>query len=108
MGESGLLTSILGKPQVHLQGRETFFSGIHIMNESLLDAQINQTKFCIIREIYIPLLEKAEKLGGYLHKGYWNDLGTLERLSQTEAQITQMSFTFQKEIEEFKKILIPH
>jgi NDP-sugar pyrophosphorylase family protein len=104
VNQSGFISSILGNPD-RQDGLQTFFSGVHILKEDLLDIPIQNRKFCIIREVYVPMLAMGEKLGAYLHTGYWDDLGTPERLMQVQDEIAQRKFSYAAELDEFKTIL---
>jgi mannose-1-phosphate guanylyltransferase len=53
------------------------FTGMHIINPRL--GEYLPDNGCIVRETYIPLLEKQAPLFGYPTGGYFCDLGTPER-----------------------------
>jgi NDP-sugar pyrophosphorylase family protein len=43
-------------------------------------------KSCIIEDAYIPLMKLGKKLSAYVFKGYWRDLGTLERYESVKKE----------------------
>jgi len=104
LNQQGYIESILGKPNEGC-GLKTFFSGLHIVSENLLALPQKSAKFCIIRDVYIPQLEKGEVFAGYLHKGIWNDLGTHERLAEGENEISWDQLSYDKILLEFQEIL---
>lgn len=55
-----------------------FFGGIHIMSKKIFDHFPQEHTFCIIRNVYEPLLKQGERILGYKdHKARWLDLGEI-------------------------------
>lgn len=78
------IVSILESPPHGLKTTPTFFAGIHVLESRFLKTQKRGEKTCVIRQGYVPLLKKGEKIGSFLQtQGYWNDLGTLSRIRET-------------------------
>jgi NDP-sugar pyrophosphorylase family protein len=61
--------------------RQFMFTGIHIVEPSVFDA-IPGPGFSSIIDVYIAMLQRDEKLSGYVMKGAWMDLGTPERYQE--------------------------
>jgi len=57
--------------------RQLMFTGVHILEPSVFDA-IPGHGFSSITDVYIAMLQKDERLFGYVMKGAWMDLGTPE------------------------------
>jgi NDP-sugar pyrophosphorylase family protein len=58
--------------------RRFMFTGVHILEPSVFDA-IPGPGFSSIIDVYIAMLQRDERLFGYVMKGAWMDLGTPER-----------------------------
>lgn len=59
------------------------FTGVTIADERVLDALPPAgTAACLIRDGITPLLQSGTPIGAYLYDGYFNDVGTLARLTQ--------------------------
>lgn len=63
------------------------YTGIQVLEPRFLERLPNEGESCIIRQGYLPALERREKICGYRYEGYWNDLGTLDRLRQAESDL---------------------
>lgn len=104
---SGDVVSILESPPSAARSTRTFFTGIHLIDPAIFRRLSPRKKLCIIRDGYIPALAQGEKIAGYVHKGYWNDLGTLDRLKSTERalKLKKIRLSYSRELKQFKKIL---
>lgn len=60
------------------------YTGVQILEPSFLRYLSEDRESCIIREGYLPALAAGEKIYGFPYKGYWNDLGTVDRYRQAE------------------------
>ncbi|MFQ5949814.1 MAG: NDP-sugar synthase [Nitrospiria bacterium] len=58
--------------------RRLMFTGVHIMEPRVLD-YVPCGRFYSITDAYIEMLRRDEKIFGYLMRGYWNDIGILDR-----------------------------
>ncbi|MBX7147756.1 nucleotidyltransferase family protein [bacterium] len=88
------IISVLERPASNYKTLHTFFTGIHIINPETLKGVNPKKPSCIIRNVYIPRLKQGQKLGAFLYKGYWNDLGTLKSLAKTRKDIEKGKVTF--------------
>ena len=59
------------------------FTGVHVMDPRVL-SYIPDGGFCSIIDVYIQMIRKGERLVGYPLKGYWTDIGTLERYRKAQ------------------------
>jgi NDP-sugar pyrophosphorylase family protein len=50
------------------------FTGVHVMGPEALGAL--PERGCVVRDTYFGMLDRGEPIHGYLHTGYWNDIGT--------------------------------
>ncbi len=81
------IQSILSSPPQTPKTKATFFSGVHVLSQDFFKLHQRRDKTCIVRDFYIPQLKKGAEICGFLYKGPWNDLGTMDRLSQTASDL---------------------
>jgi NDP-sugar pyrophosphorylase family protein len=62
------------------------FAGVHILHPSILDDAPTGKPFSII-DSYTRALAGGSRLLGFVHTGYWSDIGTVERYTQTQADV---------------------
>lgn len=101
------IISILKKPENTRLTRQTFFTGIHVLDKKFLRWQKPRKKSCIIRNGYIPLLNQGKTIGAFIQKGYWNDLGTLSRLKKTDNDFKKgkIRLSYGNHLEKLRNIL---
>lgn len=75
-----------GMSQVYSTGPliQRMFAGVHILHPSLLQNAPTCTPFSII-DTYTNELANGSSMFGYVHAGYWSDIGTMERYAQAQA-----------------------
>lgn len=98
--ENDTVVSMLGQPKVHPASKSCLFMGIHILESRFFDLFKKEGKTCIVRDFYIPQLTEGNKLGAFVHTGYWNDLGTIESLQTTEKELVskKLRLSFEEEL----------
>lgn len=99
------IRAIAGQPKV--QGSKKLhrgiFSGIQIIERSLL-ASFPKNRFgCIIRQIYQPALENGSHLYAFPHHGGWWDLGNLDSLKKMDYSLWRGTIP-KKILEIWKKV----
>ena len=62
------------------------FAGVHILHPSILDNAPTGKPFSII-DSYTRALADGLRLLGFVHTGYWSDIGTVERYSQAQVDV---------------------
>lgn len=62
------------------------FAGVHILHPSILDDAPKGKPFSII-DSYTRALAGGSRLLGFVHAGYWSDIGTVERYTQAQADV---------------------
>jgi mannose-1-phosphate guanylyltransferase len=62
------------------------FAGVHILHPSLLADDPKGKPFSII-DSYTNALAGGSQLLGFVHVGYWSDVGTVARYSQAQADV---------------------
>jgi NDP-sugar pyrophosphorylase family protein len=79
------ILSLLGKNKSSFRGGK--FTGIHIIEPSILK-DIEENRFlCINRDIYTSLISKGERIFGYFVDGYFMDIGTVDRYYKSNMDI---------------------
>jgi NDP-sugar pyrophosphorylase family protein len=79
MDDTGRILRIAGRP-----GKETglpryHFTGIHVMDSRIFSEIPPGVKSEINREVYPRLIERGERISGFVQNGFWKELGTPER-----------------------------
>jgi NDP-sugar pyrophosphorylase family protein len=75
MDGDGRIISIAGAGREGEGGSFTF-TGIHILEPSIFDSIPPGVKYEINREVYPVLMHKGALIKGYLHPGFWREMGT--------------------------------
>jgi NDP-sugar pyrophosphorylase family protein len=63
---------------------ERMFAGVHILHPSVLQDAPPGTPFSII-DSYTNELGRGSRMFGFVHAGYWSDIGTMERYAHAQA-----------------------
>jgi NDP-sugar pyrophosphorylase family protein len=79
MDPSGRIVRIAGRPGPESGNRRFHFTGIHLIEPAVFDEIPPRVKSEINREIYPKLIERGELISGFLHEGFWRELGTPQR-----------------------------
>ena len=78
--------------------QETYhYTGVQMIETPLLK-YLPDGFSCIIKEGYQTALRKKKKIAGYVHSGYWSDIGTPERLKDAEQDLSsgKVSLSYQE------------
>ncbi len=62
------------------------FAGVHILHPFILDDAPTGQPFSII-DSYTHALTGGSRLLGFVHTGYWSDIGTVERYTQAQRDV---------------------
>ena len=62
------------------------FAGVHILHPSVLQDAPHGTPFSII-DSYTSALANGSRMFGFVHAGYWSDIGTLDRYVQAQRDL---------------------
>jgi mannose-1-phosphate guanylyltransferase len=73
MDARGRVTAIAGQPH-QAPGRPWLFTGLHLIDPALLDRLPNGPSDSV-RDLYIPMLSRDERVEGVALRGAWYDLG---------------------------------
>lgn len=105
---TGSLVSILERPAQQGPFEKTFFTGIHLLDRRFFGLKISRKKFCVIRNVYQPLLRKGVRLGAFRYDGVWSDLGTFEDLKRADSALRsgRMRLSYGKALREFRGTIL--
>ncbi|MGE0473239.1 MAG: NDP-sugar synthase [Nitrospirales bacterium] len=67
------------------------FAGVHILDPGLLQKEPEKVSFSII-ETYTKALARGSYLFGFVHAGYWSDVGTMECYTQAQRAAESENF----------------
>ena len=69
--------------------RKLMFTGLQILEPRVFDYMDGGElkKFSTTRETYPRMLHAGEPIFGYCFEGFWQDLGTMERITETEQKL---------------------
>jgi len=89
---TGRIIDIRGELRRHLPtSRPATFTGIHIVEPTVFE-YILPKRESIIDGFYLPALRERRRIHGFLHKGYWADLGTVEHYERVRADLPRQTF----------------
>ena len=78
---------------------QNFFGGIHIMSKKIFDHFPSDHNFCIIKNVYEPLIEKGEKILGFTDpKARWFDLGELHLYLRSLLSLVQKPLSWMTDV----------
>ncbi len=73
----GRVRRLLGRPAWEGEPlRTTMFTGVHLLEPEVFD--LLPERGCVVRQLYQPALEVGRVIGGFVDRGTWVDLGTVE------------------------------
>ena len=67
--------------------KQHMFTGVHVVEPRIFQYMEGPEPFSITRTTYPRMLAGAERLCGFPFDGYWQDMGTPERLAATETKL---------------------
>jgi NDP-sugar pyrophosphorylase family protein len=70
------------------------FAGVQIVTPKLI-TQLPEGESSVIADGYAPLIAAGAVIDAYEHRGYWNDIGTVERYEKTRSAILNGTLTLQ-------------
>jgi NDP-sugar pyrophosphorylase family protein len=68
--------------------RKLMFTGVQILEPTIFAYMESEAeKFSTTKHTYPRMLGRGERLFGYCFEGYWQDLGTIERIKEAERRL---------------------
>lgn len=74
-----------------------FYTGLQILSSSVIETLPPQGEVsCLINDGYKKLIEAGEHISSFIHRGYFNDLGTPERYEAAKRDVASGAFKILK------------
>ncbi len=73
------ITKFIEKPKPEQITTDTINAGVYVFQPEVLEEIPEGKEVSVEREIFPFLLEKGKNMYGYIHYGYWLDVGTIEK-----------------------------
>jgi NDP-sugar pyrophosphorylase family protein len=90
MDGEGRILRIAGRPGPETGKPRYHFTGIHILDPTIFREIPEGTRSEINREVYPRLIERGARISGYVHAGFWRELGTPLRYLQGSLDLLKM------------------
>lgn len=58
------------------------YTGVQVVTKKVLDHLPTEGFSDIVRDGYVPMLERGGRLGAFVHEGYWDEVGSFESLER--------------------------
>jgi NDP-sugar pyrophosphorylase family protein len=87
--EAGYVRRFLEKPGPDEITCDTINAGIYVLEPETFDRIPKDTPWSIERSFFPSLVERGEPFVGYVHRGYWIDIGTPEKYAQVHRDIME-------------------
>lgn len=71
----------------HPAKRRGLFTGIHFMRTEIFDHMPHEDVFCIVKDVYEPLLKKGVPIHAHVQSGRWLDTGEKKYFAQSQFEL---------------------
>ncbi len=93
--DGGRIREFLGKLRAKTDTLHPWmFTGVHVMEPGVFERMPDQESFCINRDVYAQWVRAGHPCYGYLHRGYWRDLGTPTDYLQANLDLLETDLAF--------------
>lgn len=89
---SGRILRFVEKPDPSQITTDTINAGIYVLNTSTLELMPGGVNHSIERAFFPALIARGDRLTGFVHRGYWIDIGTPEKYLQVHRDILRRRF----------------
>ena len=87
--KNGRISSFLEKPQEDEIITDTVNAGIYLFEPEVLKFIPEGVNYSLERDLFPTILKNKGRLFSYIHTGYWQDVGTLERYLQANFDLLE-------------------
>jgi NDP-sugar pyrophosphorylase family protein len=88
----GRILRFIEKPDPSQITTDTINAGIYVLDTATLELMPPGVKHSIERAFFPSLIARGDRLTGYVHRGYWIDIGTPEKYLQVHRDILRGRF----------------
>jgi mannose-1-phosphate guanylyltransferase len=88
----GRILRFIEKPDPSQITTDTINAGIYVLNTSTLDLMPPGVNHSIERAFFPALIARGDRMTGFVHRGYWIDIGTPEKYLQVHRDILRRRF----------------
>ena len=85
--EKGYVSSFQEKPAVEEAKSNLANTGIYIFNYKIFEFIPANTFYDFAKNVFPAILESGLKINTFVHKGYWSDIGSLDRYHQSNIDL---------------------
>ena len=96
---SGRILRFIEKPDPSQITTDTINAGIYVLNTSTLALMPPGVNHSIERAFFPALIARGDRMTGFIHRGYWIDIGTPEKYLQVHRDILRGRFPVKLEAE---------
>ena len=89
---SGRIRRFIEKPDPAQITTDTINAGIYVLDTATLELMPPAVKHSIERAFFPALIARGDRLTGFVHRGYWIDIGTPEKYLQVHRDILRRRF----------------
>lgn len=68
--------ALCGIGSAGLKGEAHVFIGMHLLDPGLLDGRPVDRSWDLVHDLYMPMLDRGERLGAHRHDGWWVEIGS--------------------------------
>jgi len=73
------IKKFIEKPKLEEIITDTINAGIYVLQPEILNEIPENTELSIEKEVFPVMIEKGKEIYGYIHYGYWLDVGTIDK-----------------------------
>jgi NDP-sugar pyrophosphorylase family protein len=89
---AGRVQRFVEKPQPSQITTDTINAGIYVLETAAIELMPPGVNYSIERGFFPGLLDRGDHVGGFVHRGYWIDIGTPEKYLQVHRDILDGRF----------------
>ena len=89
---TGRILRFIEKPDPSQITTDTINAGIYVLNTSTLELMPPAVNHSIERAFFPALIARGDRLTGFVHRGYWIDIGTPEKYLQVHRDILRRRY----------------
>ncbi len=85
--ENGKITKFIEKPKAEEIVSDTINAGVYVFQPEVLEEIPPGKNVSVEKETFPQILEKGKEMFGYVHYGYWLDVGTIDKFKKANFDV---------------------